>query len=88
MKKIIEKLQAAEQAERHATAQEAKANYADYARTHEKTLERAQKQINRDRRGFLDMLKNAGICGSLLRVSSLAGGMMASRYAMAAGGGK
>ena len=88
MKKIIEKLKAAEQAEHHAQAQEAKVNYARYAREHEKTHERAQKQINKDRRGFLDMLHKAGIGASLLRVSSLAAGLMASRYALAAGGGK
>jgi len=88
MKKIIEKLKAAELAEQHAHTQEAKVNAARYAREHEKTHERAQKQINKDRRGFLDMLKKAGVAGSLLRVSSLAGGLMASRYALAAGGGK
>ena len=52
MKKIIEKLKAAELAEQHAHAQEAKVNAARYAREHEQTHERAQKQINKDRRGF------------------------------------
>lgn len=88
MKKIIEKLQAAEQAERHARAEEAKINAQNYARSNEKIHERAQKQVNNERRGFLDMLGKAGIASSLLRASSIAGGLMASRYAMAAGGGK
>ena len=65
MKKIIEKLQAAEQAERHARAEEAKINAQNYARSNEKIHERAQKQVNNERRGFLDMLGKAGIASSL-----------------------
>jgi Protein of unknown function (DUF1552) len=49
-----------------------------------KITERTIKQINKERRGFLDMLSKAGISAGLLQASSLAGGLMSSRYAQAA----
>lgn len=88
MKNIIEKLQRAEQAEQHAKAQQAKIQQAQYLRDNEKIHARAQEHLVTTRRKFLDMVKNAGISSSLLRASSLVGGLMASRYAQAAGGGK
>lgn len=52
-------------------------------------LERAQaarrKQVQKERRSFLDMLGKAGVASSVLRASSLLGGVMAARYAAAAG---
>lgn len=50
-----------------------------------KILERTQKEINRERRRFLDMLGKAGVSTSLLKASTIAGAMMSSRYAEAAG---
>lgn len=41
------------------------------------------KSINQNRRNFLNMLSKAGISGAVLRGSALAGGLMASRFAMA-----
>lgn len=45
-----------------------------------KSIERTQKQINKDRRRFLDMLGKAGVSGSILKASSIAGGLMASSF--------
>ena len=48
-----------------------------------KTLERTQKHINQERRKFLDMLGKAGVSTSILKASTIAGGIFASRYAEA-----
>jgi hypothetical protein len=92
MKKIIEKLRAAESqeelAKRHARAQEGKANYNAYLKANEKILERGAKHVNQERRKFLDMLAKTGVSTSILKASSLAGGIFATRQAMAAGGPK
>lgn len=51
-------------------------------------LERTKKQINKERRRFLDMLAKAGVSTSLLQASTLAGGLMSSRFAEAQNGSK
>jgi Protein of unknown function (DUF1552) len=48
-----------------------------------KIAERTLKEINRDRRRFLDMLGKVGVSPAILKASSLAGGLMASRFAEA-----
>lgn len=48
-----------------------------------KIVERTNKQINKDRRKFLDMLGKAGVSTSILKASTLAGGIFASRFAEA-----
>ncbi len=48
-----------------------------------KIIERTNKQINQNRRKFLDMLGKAGVSTSILRASTLAGGIFASRFAEA-----
>lgn len=48
-----------------------------------KIAERTQKEINKDRRRFLDMLSKAGISTSVLKASSIAGAMMGARFAEA-----
>lgn len=53
-----------------------------------KLVERKQKQINKDRRRFLDMLSKAGVSTSILKASSIAGALMGARYAQAADGNK
>lgn len=45
-----------------------------------KITERTVKQINKDRRRFLDMIGKAGISGSVLKASTIAGAMMSSRF--------
>ncbi|MEY4588806.1 MAG: hypothetical protein RL497_882 [Pseudomonadota bacterium] len=53
-----------------------------------KITERNIKEINSERRKFLDMLGKAGVSAGVLRASALAGGMMSTRFAEAAGGDK
>lgn len=53
-----------------------------------KLVERTQKQINKDRRRFLDMLGKAGISTSILKASTIAGGLMGARFAEAQAGAK
>jgi hypothetical protein len=48
-----------------------------------KIAERTLKQINKDRRRFLDMLGKAGVSTSVLKASSIAGAMMGARFAEA-----
>lgn len=48
-----------------------------------KIAERTLKQINKDRRRFLEMLSKAGVSTSVLKMSSLAGAMMGARFAEA-----
>ena len=50
-----------------------------------KTLERTQKEINQNRRRFLDMIGKAGVSTSLLKASTIVGGVFASRFAEAQG---
>lgn len=92
MKSIIEKIKAAEQkaakAKQYAQQCEAKENHRKYMQANEKTHERAQKHVNRERRKFLDMLAKTGVSTPLLKASTLAGGIFATRHAMAAGGPK
>lgn len=47
-------------------------------------LERREKQKLKDRRSFLGMIGKAGISTKMLKASSLLGGVMANRYALAA----
>lgn len=49
-----------------------------------KNFERSIKQMQAERRKFLDMLGKAGVSAGLLRASAIAGGMMSSRFAEAA----
>lgn len=48
-----------------------------------KIAERTLKQINKDRRRFLEMLSKAGVSTSVLKASSIAGAMMGARFAEA-----
>lgn len=48
-----------------------------------KITERTIKQINKDRRRFLEMLAKAGVSTSVLQASAVAGAMMSSRFAEA-----
>jgi hypothetical protein len=52
-----------------------------------KITDRTIKQINNERRKFLEMIGKAGVSTSVLQASSLAGAMMASRFAEAQTGG-
>ena len=52
-----------------------------------KIIESSDKQINKERRRFLDMLSKGGISSSILRASPLLGGAMVSRFAEAQNGG-
>lgn len=49
-----------------------------------KITERTIKEINNERRKFLDMLGKAGVSAGLLRASPLVGGLMSARFAEAA----
>ena len=49
-----------------------------------KITDRTIKQINSERRKFLDMLSKAGVSAGVLRASTIAGGMMFNRFAEAA----
>lgn len=49
-----------------------------------KNIERSIKQMQAERRRFLDMLGKAGVSAGLLRASAIAGGMMSARFAEAA----
>ena len=53
-----------------------------------KMIDRTQKQVNKDRRQFLDMVSKAGVSTSILRASPLAAGLMLSRFAEAQGAPK
>jgi hypothetical protein len=88
MKKIIEKLQAAEQKDKHQQATEAKINYQHYLAKNESAINQGNQQINREKRKFLDVLGKVGISSGALKASTLIGGIFANRYAQAAGGPK
>lgn len=92
MKKVNDQQAAADRraqlSEHHTRAQEAAKNAQAHALKSEKQNEQADKHINKERRSFLDMIGKAGVSTSVLKASSLAGGLFASRHAMAAGGPK
>jgi hypothetical protein len=52
-----------------------------------KITERTLKEINKDRRKFLEMIGKAGVSTSVLQASTLAGAMMSSRFAQAQSNG-
>ncbi len=58
-------------------------NTKNYLKQSEKTRETATKTVNKERRRFLDMVGKAGISSPILKSSSLVGGLMANRYALA-----
>lgn len=64
---------------------QAKDNFLDYQKTNEKALEAKKQYVQQDRRRFLDIVSKAGISSSVLRASTLLGGVMAGRHAMAQG---
>jgi hypothetical protein len=59
----------------------------DSARASQKKLEMTREHVRKERRSFLDMLAKTGVSASLLKASSLVGGVMSARYATAQGAG-
>ncbi len=83
-----QKLMQEQAAKRHAEAEKHKANALAHAKKYERQHEKAGALVNKERRRFMDMIGKAGVSSSVLKASTMLGGLFASRHAMAAGGPK